>query len=326
MYGEEGDDILNGGNGNDILSGGTGNDTLNGETGDDTYVFNLGDGQDIIVENRGTDTIRFGEGVCEEDIRVSRDGRNLYLANQESGDKVIIKDFFWNTDYQIERVEFVDGSTWSLEDLKDKARYYYGGEGNDNISAANSNTGAPILEDDYLYGGAGNDTLNGNNGNDELYGEEGDDILNGGNGNDILSGGTGNDTLNGGTGDDTYVFNLGDGQDTITENSGDDRIVFGEGIEYSDLKFAKQGNNLNIFLIGGDDSITVRDYFRDDNYKVESFQTSDGRELDYTKISVMIQAMASFEDTTGMMWEDAVEQKNEQANDLLNQWWTKEAI
>ncbi len=315
-----------GSNGNDILLSGTEDEVLQGRKGDDIYIFNVGDRQDTIVENGGADTILYGEGICEEDILVSRDGRNLYLTNQESRDKVTIKDFFWNTDYQIEKVEFADGSTWSLEDLKDKARYYYGGEGNDNISAANSNTGAPILEDDYLYGGAGNDTLNGNNGNDELYGEEGDDILNGGNGNDILSGGTGNDTLNGGTGDDTYVFNLGDGQDTITENSGDDRIVFGEGIEYSDLKFAKQGNNLNIFLIGGDDSITVRDYFRDDNYKVESFQTSDGRELDYTKISVMIQAMASFEDTTGMMWEDAVEQKNEQANDLLNQWWTKEAI
>lgn len=110
------------------------------------------------------------------------------------------------------------------------------------------------------------------------------------------------------------------------ESSGDDRIIFGEGIEYSNLKFAKQGNNLNIFLTGGDDSITVLDYFRNDNYKVESFHTSDGRVLDYTKINVMIQAMASFEDTTGMTWEDAVEQKNEQANDLLNQWWTKEAI
>ncbi len=172
-------------------------------------------------------------------------------------------------------MEFADGSTWSLEDLKDKARYYYGGEENDNISAANSNNGAPILEDDYLYGGAGNDTLYGNNGDDGLYGEEGDDYLYGGNGNDLLNGGKGKDTL--------------------------------------------RGQN-------GDDSIIVLDYFRNDNYKVESFHTSDGRVLDYTKINVMIQAMASFEDTTGMTWEDAVEQKNEQANDLLNQWWTKEAI
>ena len=36
--------------------------------------------------------------------------------------------------------------------------------------------------------------------------------------------------------------------------------------------------------------------------------------LDYTKINVIIQAMASFEDTTGVKREDAVEQKNKQTN------------
>ncbi len=33
--------------------------------------------------------------------------------------------------------------------------------------------------------------------------------------------------------------------------------------------------------------------------------------------------MASFEDTYGMSWQDAVEQKNEHATELLNQWWVK---
>ena len=159
------------------------------------------------------------------------------------------------------------------------------------------------------------------------HGGSGNDTLSGGNGDDLLEGGIGNDTLNGGAGDDTYIFNLGDGQDTIRENGdGADRILFGEGIESSDLMFEKEGNNLKISVIGQNDTITVSDYFYNDNYKVEAFQTSDGSVLDYTKLNVMIQAMASFEDTTGMMWEDAVEQKNEQANDIINQWWTKEAI
>ena len=142
----------------------------------------------------------------------------------------------------------------------------------------------------------------------------------------MLEGGEGNDTLNGGAGDDTYIFNLGDGQDVIKESEGTDTIMFEEGIESSDLMFAKEGNNLKISVIGQNDTITVSDYFYNDNYKVEAFQTSDGSVLDYTKLNVMIQAMASFEDTTGMMWEDAMEQKNEQANDIINQWWTKEAI
>ena len=347
LYGEEGDDTLYGGNGNDVLSGGIGNDTLNGQNGDDTYVFHLGDGQDTIVENSGTDTIRFGEGIREEDILVARENNHLSLTNIKSGDRIMVEEFFYNAGRQIEKVEFADGSSWDIEVLKDKARYYYGGSGDDRLTGYNSSSNAPTFEDDYLYGEAGNDTLYGQNGNDELYGEEGDDTLYGGNGNDLLSGGAGEDYLYGQNGDDTYIFNLGDGADIINDNNGYDRVIFGEGIVSSDVTFLKERNNLVVSVRSGD-SITVLDYFSNDNYKIESFQTFDGSELDViimepvmmapgsaqscnssgvnTGLNVMIQAMASFEDTTGMMWEDAVEQKNEQTNDSLNQWWTKEAI
>ena len=226
----------------------------------------------------------------------------------------------------MESVEFADGTKWSLDDIKDKARYYYGTDEDDVISASNSYYYAPAREDNVVYAGAGNDKVYGNNGNDTLYGEAGNDILYGGYGNDTLSGGAGTDTLCGESGDDTYIFNLGDGEDTIVEGGGTDKIVFGEGIETSNLLFERDGNNLKIALLGEDDAVTISNYFYDDWYKVESFQTADGSVLDYTKLNVMIQAMASFEDTTGMMWEDAIEQKNEQANDLVNQWWTKEAI
>ena len=347
LYGEEGDDILYGGNGNDLLSGGAGEDYLYGQNGDDTYIFNLGDGQDTIVENSGTDTIRFGEGIREEDILVARENNHLSLTNIKSGDRIVVEEFFYNAGRQIEKVEFADGSSWDIEVLKDKARYYYGGSGDDRLTGYNSNSNAATFEDDYLYGGAGNDTLYGQNGNDELYGEEGDDILYGGNGNDLLSGGAGEDYLYGQNGDDTYIFNLGDGADIINDNNGYDRVIFGEGIVSSDVTFLKERNNLVVSVRPGD-SITILDYFSNDNYKIESFQTFDGSELDViirepvmdapgfaqscnssgvnTGLNVMIQAMASFEDTTGMMWEDAVEQKNEQTNDSLNQWWTKEAI
>lgn len=117
---------VTGSSGNDILLSGTEDEVLQGKKGNDIYIFNVGGGQDIIVESGGVDTILYGEGIREEDIRVSRDGRNLYLTNHKSGDKVTIKDFFWNIDYQVEKVEFADGGTWNLEDLKDKARYYHG--------------------------------------------------------------------------------------------------------------------------------------------------------------------------------------------------------
>ena len=326
LYGEAGNDTLNGGNGDDLLVGGSGNDNLNGGRGDDTYLFNIGDGQDTITEGKGNDRIVFGEGIREEDIRITRDNQNLYLTNQKSDDRITVKNFFGNVDYIVEEVVFADGSRWGLEEIYDRARYYYGTDVRDVISATDSNPNAPSLEDDYIYGGAGDDLLNGNNGNDELYGEAGNDTLNGGTGDDLLVGGTGNDNLNGGAGDDTYLFNIGDGQDTITEGKGNDRIVFGEGIEKSDLIFAREQNHLKISLAGREDTITVSNHFGNEDYRVESFQTVDGSILDYTKLNVLIQAMASFEDTTGMMWEDAVVQKNEEVNDMINQWWTKEVI
>ena len=142
--------------------------------------------------------------------------------------------------------------------------------------------------------------------------------------NETFEGGAGNDSLSGGTGSDTYLFDLGDGEDVVAEMGGTDKVIFGEDIDNEDLMFAREGNHLKISVIGQEDSITISNYYYNNSYKVESFQTADGSMLDYTKLDLMIQAMASFEDTTGMMWEDAVQNKNEQANDIINQWWTKE--
>lgn len=55
----------------------------------------------------------------------------------------------------------------------------------------------------FLYGGLGNDRINGNGGADRIYGGAGNDILNGGDGDDIIWGGGGTDTLNGGAGVNT---------------------------------------------------------------------------------------------------------------------------
>src|SRR5262245_46500877 len=55
-------------------------------------------------------------------------------------------------------------------------------------------------------GGAGNDTITGNDADNLLIGGGGDDILLGGNGNDVLRGGMGADVLNGGSGFDQFLF------------------------------------------------------------------------------------------------------------------------
>lgn len=82
----------------------------------------------------------------------------------------------------------------------------------------------PIME---VNGGAGDDTLNGNQRNDVLSGGAGKDIINGQLGDDTLLGGDGNDTINGNSGKDTINGQAGD--DILNGNENDDVIFGGSG-------------------------------------------------------------------------------------------------
>ena len=94
--------------------------------------------------------------------------------------------------------------------------------GNDSITGTD-------LYGNNLYGGAGNDTINGHKGEDSLAGGTGDDTLDGKAGNDLLTGDAGNDTLKGGAGDD-WLF--GDaGNDILDGGAGNDVLVGGAGTD-----------------------------------------------------------------------------------------------
>ena len=60
--------------------------------------------------------------------------------------------------------------------------------------------------DDFIIGGATNETIYGSGGDDILEGGGGNDLLDGGTGNDLISGGAGDDTLRGGSGRDTLSY------------------------------------------------------------------------------------------------------------------------
>jgi VCBS repeat-containing protein len=98
----------------------------------------------------------------------------------------------------------------------------YGGAGNDTLN------GTGVV--DTIYGGSGNDTIKGNNGDDTIYGGSGSDTINGSNGNDTIIGGFGADNLTGSNGNDRFVYlSVADSRagrfDTITDFvSGSDRI------------------------------------------------------------------------------------------------------
>ena len=74
----------------------------------------------------------------------------------------------------------------------------YGGAGNDTING----TG----QGDTIYGGSGNDTLKGNGAEDVIFGGSGNDTIDGSNGSDIIIGGYGGDQLTGGNENDTFRF------------------------------------------------------------------------------------------------------------------------
>jgi Ca2+-binding RTX toxin-like protein len=106
--------------------------------------------------------------------------------------------------YGTPKEDFLNG-TDSTED------FIYGGDGNDHINGFDQDD---VLygEDgnDWLWGAQGNDTLIGGDGDDSLHGVFGTDILIGGSGDDRLNGGDGASELHGGSGNDTAVYDISD--------------------------------------------------------------------------------------------------------------------
>ncbi|MEM6610750.1 MAG: spondin domain-containing protein [Cyanobacteria bacterium P01_C01_bin.72] len=134
------------------------------------------------------------------------------------------------------------------------------------------------LQNDQLFGDAGDNILSGNDGDDLLVGRGGGDLLQGGLGDDILRGGGGNDVTDGGEGIDTADFqDIGSG---VTANLGaenalyvannnvvQDRLINIENLTGSindDILVGDDGDNLlagnqgNDTLAGGDGDDVIR--------------------------------------------------------------------
>ncbi|WP_338758924.1 calcium-binding protein [Massilia sp. METH4] len=242
LAGGTGNDNLYGNAGNDRLDGGAGDDYLDGGTGSDTYVFGLGSGKDRISAYDTTagkvDTIQFGAGVLAANVTATRDGSALVLTINGTANELRVNNYFIGdgaAGYQVEQIRFADGTTWNVAAVKAKVQaatvendYLYGYAVADAINGSGG--------DDTVYGAAGNDTLDGGTGGDHLYGEDGADILSGGAHDDRLDGGDGNDTLQGqgdrdtlygGAGND--VLSGGTGNDQLDGGTGNDTYLFGIG-------------------------------------------------------------------------------------------------
>jgi Ca2+-binding RTX toxin-like protein len=243
--------VLIGGAGNDVLAGGLGNDMLDGGSGDDLYLYNQAEGRDVIVDESGSDTLRFGAGITLDSVAgrlVTVDGETKVFLSILSADGLEQQDqgIELASAGGIERFEFADGTTATLSDLMITARSLSGDSKNNTITGdrrddtiaagAGDDTVYARTGHDIVYGGSGHDKLFGEGGDDRLYGDSGDDELWGGAGADRLDGGSGKDLLMGGSGDDQLdggseadTLDGGGGADMLTGGSGEDQLFAGAG-------------------------------------------------------------------------------------------------
>lgn len=152
---------------------------------------------------------------------------------------------------------------------------------------------------DRIEGSAWRDRLTGSRGSDRLYGNGADDRIDGGPGDDFIAGGRGADHLRGGAGNDTYLFERGDGRDTLDNRGsapGDEDVLrFGEGIGREDLWFRREGRNLSVRLLGGDDRITVNGWYEREQDRLDRLELSGGEHLTAADVERLVQAMAAFD-------------------------------
>ncbi len=144
--------------------------------------------------------------------------------------------------------------------------WLYGGSGNDVLDGDKEASGypKPLAGDvDFLFGGKGNDDLRGDYGDDWMYGGEGDDTLYGFEGNDYLDGSSGNDYMVGNEGKDSLVG--GSGDDQMNGGSGDDKLYGQAGFD------TMEGGEGNDYLDGGADGDSL-----EDNYGTNELHGGDG--------------------------------------------------
>jgi hypothetical protein len=192
------------------------------------------------------------------------------------------------------------------------ADQFHGAAGDDEL-LGNGGDDALFGEDgnDLLRGAAGHDTLDGGTGNDQIYGGNdhdqllgslGDDRLYGEAGNDVLRGGAGNDYLNGGAGSDTYQFGRGDGRDEVhnpeyTADAGlstQDTLQFLDGIAFDQLWFRRVNTNLEVSIIGTEDTVRLNSWYGSTPLRIDAFETSSGQTLLSNQVDLLVQAMAAF--------------------------------
>lgn len=136
-----------------------------------------------------------------------------------------------------------------------------GGAGRDSIRGEDGGDeidGGP--DGDHAWGGHDSDTIEGGDGDDFLWGEGGGDMLSGGEGDDHIDGGDEGDELEGEAGNDRLEGGEDESADTLEGGEGRDFLCGGPG---GDTLSDSADSNVNeLFGDSGDDSLTGTVYDR----------------------------------------------------------------
>ncbi len=203
-------------------------DKLTGTIQADTIAAESGD--DLIYARGGSDLIAGGAG--DDTIHAGRGDDHIVVSY---GSEEIHAGAGNDMVYTLG--SYRGRNDW-LNDEPDGSLKIFGGAGDDYLEGA--------LRADKIMGGLGSDTINGYDGADRIMGGQGADSLDSGAGNDRIMG-LGHDTIDGGIGDDTILAwrgasridaGFGDdlidadaGRDTVTGGFGNDRIILGAGAD-----------------------------------------------------------------------------------------------
>lgn len=143
---------------------------------------------------------------------------------------------------------------------------------------------------------SGIESVLGSNFADTLLGGAGDDTLLGGGGNDRLQGGAGSDTLVDGQGVDVYVMGTGFGAEFIDNGGGaldGDILSFNGNVAKDQLWFRRTGGDLNVSIIGTNNSATIQNWYTNIASHLSSFSVATGISLEDSQVENLVQAMAS---------------------------------
>jgi len=265
--------------------------TMIGGTGNDLYVIDSTDDVVTEVANQGRDTIQttvnYTISANVDDI-VLVEGSAATTATGNALSNTLTGNSNTNTltGGAGDDTYFVDATSDVVTELAS--------EGTDTVHASATYTLSVNVENLYLIG-AGTINATGNSLDNIIVGGTGDNIITGNAGNDTLSGGQGTDTLNAGaTGNTVYNFIRDDAVDNIVDGGGDDVLNFASlDISFTQLWFKQTGNDLQIDIIGTNDSVYVKDWYLSANNRVETINSGDGYTLTSSNVQVLVQAMST---------------------------------